>query len=580
MKELEYPFDLDYILTKKRKIKKELLNQHISFVNKKIAILGGSTTNNIKVILELFLLNNGIYPEFYESEYNQYYEDAVFSNECLNNFKPDIVYICTTVRNIKAFPQIRDSKEAIEELISSEIKRYKLIWESLYKRFKCAIIQNNFELPIYRLLGNFSAVDEHGIVNYIMRLNMLFSEEISKRTYLHLCDLNFIAADYGLKKWHDNKVWYMYKYAMCLEAIPELVFNVANIIKAILGKNKKAFVLDLDNTLWGGVIGDDGIENIILGQESSLGQAYMDFQRYIKEYKQLGILLCIDSKNEMNNALLGLKHPDSILHEEDFISIKANWDSKDINLIQISNELSLMPDSFVFIDDNSAERMIISENIPGVAVPDIDRITEYIRIIDYSGFFEVISISQDDTKRNEMYKENMSRVKMALAYEDYNEYLKKLEMKAIISRFKDIYMARIVQLTNKSNQFNLTTRRYTLEELESVAISPEYITMYGRLKDKFGDNGIVSVVVGHIEKNTCIIELWLMSCRVLKRDMEFAMMDEFVKECKVRNIKMIKGIYIPTEKNQMVSDFYERMGFTLESNNEAGGGYIVGIRET
>lgn len=561
MKELEYPFDPDYILAKKKKIKRELLEQNISFVDKKIAILGGSTTSNIKLILELFLLNYGIRPTFYESEYNQYYQDAMFDNEELQTFAPDLIYVCTSNRNITQYPLLSDDADTIDGLLEAEKNKFYGIWDSLASRYHCPIIQNNFEMPFYRLMGNKEASDIHGKIHFLTRLNLAFYDYSQEHNNFYICDINYISADYGLKEWSDPFYWHMYKYAMNVSAIPYLAFNIANIIKSILGKNKKGFVLDLDNTLWGGVIGDDGVDNIVIGPEESEGQVYSEFQRYIKECTQLGIILNVDSKNEEENALAGLNHPDSELHPDDFIVIKANWNPKDQNLQQIANELNLLPESLVFIDDNPAERHIVTEQLKGVVAPEIGQVHQYIQTIDRGGYFEVTTLSADDQKRNEMYKENAKRAQLEASFSNYTDYLLSLEMRGVIRPFEPVFMARIAQLTNKSNQFNLTTKRYTQTEIEEVAASEQYITLYGKLIDKFGDNGVVSVVISHVVENICHIDLWIMSCRVLKRDMEFAMMDSLVKHCQERGIAEIRGYYYPTAKNAMVREFYALQGF-------------------
>lgn len=560
-KELQYPFDPDYILAKKKKIKRELLEQNISFIDKKIAILGGSTTSNIKLILELFLLNYGIRPTFYESEYNQYYQDAMFDNEELQAYAPDLIYVCTSNRNITQYPLLSDDADTIDGLLEAEKNKFCGIWDSLASRYHCPIIQNNFEMPFYRLMGNKEASDIHGKIHFLTRLNLAFYDYAQKHDNFYICDINYISADYGLKEWSDPFYWHMYKYAMNVSAIPYLAFNVANIIKSILGKNKKGFVLDLDNTLWGGVIGDDGVDNIVIGPEESEGQVYSEFQRYIKECTQLGVILNVDSKNDEENALAGLNHPDSELHPDDFIVIKANWNPKDQNLQQIANELNLLPESLVFIDDNPAERHIVTEQLKGVVAPEIGQVHQYIQTIDRGGYFEVTTLSADDQKRNEMYKENAKRAQLEASFSNYTDYLLSLEMKGIIKPFEPVFMARIAQLTNKSNQFNLTTKRYTQTEIEEVAASEQYITLYGKLTDKFGGNGVVSVVIGHVVENICHIDLWIMSCRVLKRDMEFAMMDSLVKRCQERGISEIRGYYYPTAKNAMVREFYALQGF-------------------
>ena len=566
MKQLEYPYDSDYILRKKKAIRRELLaREGIQYIGKKIAILGGSTTSDIKQILELFLLNYGIKPEFYESEYNRYYEDAVFGNPELDEFMPDMVFIHTTTRNISLYPRITDSAADIDELISSTMGRFEQIWQRLSEKFKCTIIQNNFEQPYYRLLGNSDLTDIHGRLNFINRLNDRFCQYAQTHENFFINDINYVSSVFGIKKWADPGDWYRYKYALSVTAIPDFAFNLARIIKAVYGRNKKAFALDMDNTLWGGIVGDDGPENIRIGHEDAESELYTEFQQYIKAHKDLGILLTVASKNDEENALAGLARPDSTLNKDDFILIKANWDNKDRNIANIAKELNIGADSFVFVDDNPVERALVENQIPGISVPEVGAPETYIDVIDSNGFFEVTGISEEDIKRGGMYKANMERAKASAQFDNYDEYLKSLEMTAEIKPFAPVYMARIAELTNKSNQFNLTTKRCSQAEIEKFASDPGYITLYGRLEDKFGDNGVVAVTFGHEEEygsdKFFHIDLWLMSCRVLKRGMEFAMMDELIKEAKSRNITKIKGYYYPTAKNKMVRDFYALQGY-------------------
>ncbi len=574
MKELEYPFDSDKIIKKKKLYKKQLLSdKSTNLIEKKIAILGGETTQNIKLILELFLLNYGIKPSFYESEYNQYYEDGMFPNPELEEFAPDIIYVCTCVRNIIDFPMMSDDRETVENKKQAVISRFYGLWDAITQRYHCPIIQNNFEYPFYRIMGNKDASDYHGRVNFVTMLNCAFYEYAQMHDNFYICDVNYISASYGLDKWATPYYWHMYKYAVAVPAIPYLSFNVANIIKSIYGKNKKALNLDLDNTLWGGIVGDDGSDNIEIGQETSLAQTYSEFQEYVKLHKQLGILLTVNSKNDESNAISGFERPDSVLKKDDFVNFKANWNPKSMNLSETASEMTLLPESFVFVDDNPAERAIIESQLPGVAVPQIDGVEHYIQIIDKSGFFEVTSLLQEDLKRSEMYQENAKRQQLQASFTDYTDYLKSLEMKGEIKSFVPMYMSRIAQLTNKSNQFNLTTKRYSQSDIEEVADDPNYLTLYGKLGDKFGDNGVVSIVIGRIDglsKDELHMELWLMSCRVLKRDMEFAMMDELVSKARDAGIKKLIGYYYPTAKNAMVKEFYGLQGFKKISEDADG----------
>ncbi len=573
MQELEYPYNGELLYQNKKKLKKQLLAQldEKSCLHKKIAILGGSTTRDIKLMLELFLLNYGIKPEFYESEFNQYYQDAMFPNQELEEFAPDVIFLHTSFRNITQFPALSDTPETVEELLQAEYRKYEKMWTRLAQVYHCVIIQNNFEYPYYRMMGNKDASDIHGKVNYITRLNLKFYEYAQQTANFYIHDINYLSAQYGLEAWSDPFYWHSYKYALCVPAIPDFAFSVAKIIKSVYGRNKKAFVLDLDNTLWGGIVGDDGVENLVLGHETSAGQVYCAFQEYLKSYKEFGILLNIDSKNDYDNAIAGLNHPAGVLRPDDFITIKANWEPKDRNLVQIAKELNLMPDSMVFVDDNPAEREIVRAQVPGAAVPDMPiEPAYYARTIDRSGFFEITSLSEDDTKRTAMYQENARRAREEAAFENYEDYLKALCMKAEIKPFAPVYMARIAQLTNKSNQFNLTTRRYSQAEIEKLAADGNYITLYGKLEDKFGDNGVISVVIGHQTGEVLHIDLWIMSCRVLKRDMEYAMMDRLVEMAQEAGISEIRGYYYPTAKNRMVKEFYSLQGFDKIEEDQQG----------
>ncbi|MCR4591436.1 MAG: HAD-IIIC family phosphatase [Lachnospiraceae bacterium] len=570
MKELEYPFDGELIIQKKKSLKRELMKKE-GLIPLKIAVLGGATTNDIVKVMELFLLDQGIRPEFYESEYNRFYEDAMFPNPELEAFAPEIIFICTCNRNINEYPELTDTPEEAAQKLENEYSRFSGMWERLASVYNCTIIQNNFEYPFYRLLGNRDSADHRGRVNFITRLNLRFSEYAASHDKFFIHDINYESASYGLDKWSDPFYWHMYKYALSVPAIPLFSFNVSNIIKSIMGKNKKVLMLDMDNTLWGGVIGDDGADNIETGQETPIGQTYSEFQSYVKSLGKMGVLLTLNSKNDEETALQGLLRADSVLSPDDFAAKKINWMPKSENLVNTANELNLLPESFVFADDNPAEREIVRANVPGAAVPEIGNKPEkYIQIIDRSGFFENTALSKDDMARSDMYKANARRAESMNSFTDYGEYLRSLEMKGEIQSFIPAYMSRIAQLTNKSNQFNLTTRRYTQGEIEEAAADENYITLYGKLSDKFGDNGVVSVVIGHVINDECHMDLWIMSCRVLKRDMEFAMMDSLVEKCRERNIKKIIGYYYPTAKNNMVREFYRTQGFEKLSEDADG----------
>lgn len=571
MPKTDYPFDYGVLTDHRRKTKRELLNDGSKRIKKKIAVLGGSTTNDIIKMLEVFLLAEGIEAEFYESEYNRFWQDAMFENAELKEFAPDIIYIHTSYRNIASFlPEANDSAETVESKLNERYNYYEKMWAKLASEYACPIIQNNFELPPYRLFGNRDCYDIHGAVSFITALNSRFAEYARKNQGFYICDINYVAACFGLDKWFDDQAWYMYKYACSLDAVPSLAYNLSHIIKSLFGKNKKVLALDLDNTLWGGVVGDDGVEGIEIGEETATSECYKAFQEYVKKQKSIGIMLTVASKNDHENAIAGLNHPEGVLRPDDFIVIKANWETKDRNLAATASEMDLGIDSFVFADDNPTERALVERSIKGIAVPVMDSPADYIRTIDRNGYFEVTNFSADDLKRNDMYKANVKRAELSTEFADYNEYLLSLDMKGEIKPFAPVYMQRITQLTNKSNQFNLTTKRYTQPEIESAASDGKHITLYGKLSDTFGDNGVVSVVIGEVKDTVCDIVLWLMSCRVLKKNMEFAMLDTLVSECRKRGIETVVGHYYPTAKNGMVKNLYADFGFEKVSEDADG----------
>lgn len=571
MKELNFPFDSKDIIRRRLTIRKALLADGSCRIKKKVAVLGGSTTNHVVSALELFLLNFGIEPEFYQSEYNKFYEDAVFGNPELDSFAPDIIYIHTSSRNLTMLPESpAESPETVQNRLTEQFSVFKQVWDSLSQRYSCPIIQNNFEMSLFRRTGSFDSWSVTGHTAFIERMNVMLSDYARNTQSFYINDINYLSAVCGLSNWHDAEAWYLYKYAMSTDVIPELAYSIACIIKSIYGKNHKVIDLDLDNTLWGGVIGDDGQEGIEIGEETAVGQSFREFQSFIKGYKDYGVLLAVCSKNDPENAVLGLEHPCGVLKPSDFVSIKANWEPKDKNIADTAADLSLGLDSFVFVDDNPAECAIVEGQLPMVCTVNLSSVHDAMYQLSRGGFFEVTSVSDDDMHRSEMYAANAQRAAQQKSFESYFDYLISLEMTAVICDFLPIYIQRITQLTNKSNQFNLTTRRYNESEIRAVSESNEHICICGRLLDKFGDNGIVTVVIGKCRGNELDIELWLMSCRVLKRDMELAMLDELVRRASERGISRINGYYYKTHKNSMVAELYGSFGFELDEKCENG----------
>ena len=558
------------LLNSQKSIKRKLLQRNITYLPKRIAILGGSTTSFIRSMLEIFLLEEGIKPEFYESEYNMFYEDSVFSNPELDAFKPEIIIIFTSSANIISRPLLSDTPEEISSKLNSEYTRFLTVWESLAEKHNAVIIQNNFELPFTQPEGSIVLPQSSG--RFIARLNEKFAEYADSHKGFYVHDLNRAAANAGLSRWHNRAEYYAYKFPADYELMPDIAWSLKRLICAVLGRVKKCLVLDLDNTIWGGVIGDDGVNGLTLGRETPEGEAYTEFQEYVKALKDRGVILAVCSKNDDDVARSGFTHPDSVLSAEDFVAFYANWDAKDVNIRRIAQEINIGLDSLVFIDDNPAERAIVRENVPEVSVPEVDPsdVASYIRVIEGNGYFDTAAISEDDLKRTKTYQQNKQRVILESSSGSYEDFLESLEMEAEIAPFREIYFDRIAQLTNKSNQFNLTTKRYTLADIKAISQDYSYITLYCRLKDRFGDNGVISLLIGEIRGEELHVILWLMSCRVLKRGVEDLMLDCLVKEAVKSGCTKIIGYYYPTAKNGMVKEHYKRFGFALVNEDEKG----------
>src|SRR5579864_6374611 len=332
---LKFPLTVSDILRKRQALKRELLKQK-NLVPTRLAILGGSTTTEVKSMLEIFLLAQGIEPVFYESGYNRYFEDVLFENPDLWNFKPNVVFVHNNWHNISEFPALLEAEAEVEARIRRELAKFESLWEKIHKDLGAVIIQNNFDLPVLRSMGNLEASENFGSVNFVMRLNAEFASYARKHPHVLINDILYLSAQVGQAAWFRTSYWYNFHMALSPTASVALGQSVAGIVKAVYGKSKKCLVLDLDNTLWGGVIGDDGPQNLILGKDHPVGEAYLDFQKYVKNLRRRGVILAVCSKNDEENAKEGFSHPDSVLKLDDFSVFKANWKTKPENIRDIA----------------------------------------------------------------------------------------------------------------------------------------------------------------------------------------------------------------------------------------------------
>jgi len=560
---LNYPFDAPLILRKQAQLLRAL-SERPSEIQLRVALLGGATTDLLRRLLHLYLLRDGIEPIFYESEYNRYYEDAVVAREALGAFAPQVVVIHTSARNITAFPAITDTAEQVHRLVSAEVARFAAIWDRLETDYACIVVQNNFDCALMPGPSHLDASAPGGAQNYIAQLNTALVAAAGRHKNVLIHDIHLLSAVLGASRWYDAEHWYSFKLATGLEGSVASAHSTARLIGAALGKTRKCLVLDLDNTLWGGVIGDDGLAGIKLGKDSAQGEAFCAFQRYCLDLKRRGVLLAVASKNELANAQEGFSHPDSVLALADFSAFIANWEPKDSNLTRIARELNIGLDSLVFVDDNPAERALIREQLREVAVPEVgNNVADFAFVLERESYFQRVSVSQEDVQRASYYSDNRVREAASATFASHDEYLSSLQMQAEIAPFRELYLERVVQLANKTNQFNLTTRRYTSAAIREIAEDSNFITLYARLSDRFGDNGLVSVLIAEHKNGELHIDLWLMSCRVLKRELEYALFDSLVAAAQRRGVRRLVGYYLRTPKNGMVAEHFADLGFCL-----------------
>jgi FkbH-like protein len=388
--------------------------------------------------------------------------------------------------------------------------------------------------------------------------------------FVHLNDVAALVERRGLDRYFDIRLWHEAKQPVAPDAIPELARNTAAIVGAILGRSRKCLVVDLDNTLWGGVVGDLGVDGIVLGEGSGVGEAFKAFQIHLKAMKDRGVLLAVSSKNDERLALKPFaEHPEMVLKRDDFVAFRANWDPKSDNLREIARELNIGLDALVFADDNPAEREEVRQALPQVVVPELSADpADYPMIIDATRCFEVSSVTEEDRRRSGMYRLQSQRGELLNTTRNLAEFLASLDMRAVIRPFEPVSFARITQLVNKTNQFNLTTRRLTGAQVEALASDPACLTRTVRLEDRFGDHGLVSVLFGRIEAATLTLDGWLMSCRVLNRGVEQLVLNDVVSAARQLAVTQVVGSYIPTDRNGLVKHLYRDLGFAAVDDRE------------
>lgn len=526
----------------------------------KIAIYGNYATQFFIKALRDNLKKLNLSVEIYQADYNQADIEFYDLGSKLFSFKPDYIILHESIENLKdnfySFSQ--DQRETFANTALDRLASFSnILYENLPKT---KMIYPDWESDLDMAYGNFYPNIPQSLDYQIRKFNWKLFSLINESKNIITIDSNRLTLIVNEPKNYSLSVNADLQFS--LKFLDLLSIEIGKIIKSITGTTKKCIILDLDNTLWGGVIGDDGIEGIEIGN-LGIGKAFSKFQKWLKQLKNRGIILTVCSKNTESVAKEPFeKHQEMVLKLADIAVFVANWENKADNIRHIQSVLNIGFDSMVFIDDNPAERKIVIDNLPEVTVPELPEDPAYfLKYIQELNLFETFSISDNDKDRTKQYQEEAKRVEFSKSITNIDDYLKSLEMTASIEPFKKDDFSRIAQLTQRSNQFNLRTIRYTEDEIEKFANNNDYLTFSVKLKDKFGDYGLISVVIVAIKQNEAFIDTWLMSCRVLKRGVEHIILNELVSKLKDQNVNNLIGEYIPSSKNALVADHFKKLGF-------------------
>jgi len=537
----------------------------------RLALLSNSTTDFIVPALVASAARHGIALEVIEPSYDQVAQEALTPDSKVNSSKPDAVLFALDYRALPLKLSLGDPAAA-SATVQGVLGYLEALREGIKTNSNAVCIFQTFAPPVENLLGSLDRALPGTLRSLIDNINRELAEEVRISGDV-LLDVAGLAETVGLADWHNPQLWNMAKFAFSDELIPLYADHVARTVAAIRGKSKKALILDLDNTVWGGVIGDDGLEGIKVAQGDARGEAHLAVQQLALALRQRGIVLAVSSKNTDEVAREPFeKHPEMLLKLEHIAVFQANWNDKATNIQAIAEELNLGLDAMVFLDDNPAERGLVRKLLPHVAVPELpEEPAYYARTLAAAGYFEAIAFASEDLSRAGFYQDNARRLSLQKQVGGVDAYLASLDMTITFQPFDATGRARIVQLINKSNQYNLTTRRYTDPEVIDAENDPSVFTLQVRLADIFGDNGMISVVICRSAgPGIWDIDTWLMSCRVLGRKVEHMVLREVLGHARAADIEKLTGAYRPTDRNKLVVEHYAKLGFTKISEEESG----------
>jgi FkbH-like protein len=537
----------------------------------RLAVLSNSTFDLIVPALVASSARHGIALEAIQPDYDQVVQEALTPDSKVNSSKPDAVLFALDYRALPLKLYLGDGR-ASSATVQGVLGYLRSLRNGVKANTNAVCIFQTFAPPAEPLFGNLDRALPGTMSTLIDQINRELAESVLASGDV-LLDVAGLAATVGLGEWHDPQLWNLAKFSFSEQLIPLYADHVARTVAAIRGKSGKVLILDLDNTLWGGVIGDDGLHGINVAQGDARGEAHLAVQRMALDLRQRGIVLAVCSKNTDEIAREPFeKHPEMLLKLEHIAVFQANWNDKATNIQAIANELSLGLDAMVFLDDNPVERGLVRKLLPQVAVPELpEEPAYYARTLAAGGYFEAVTFAGEDLNRADFYQDNARRANLQQQMGGVDAYLASLDMTITFQPFDATGRTRIVQLINKSNQYNLTTRRYTDPEVSAAENAPEIFTMQVRLADIFGDNGMISVVICRPgEPGVWEIDTWLMSCRVLGRKVEHMVLREILDHARATGIHKLLGIYRPTDRNKLVIDHYAKLGFVRVREDEFG----------
>ena len=558
--------NLAFFLNEAKSIKTNNFDKKIN-----VGILASFSLNGLEETLRVKCAQKGIDCRTYVGDYNQYNQEIFKSDSKLFQFNPQLTFLILDIRHILGelyFLPYSISASERKEFVETKVDEIKKLVETFLDNSNSKLVITNFQIPVYSPYGINEQKEDFGMKQLVYEINNKIRHELKDQPLVFIYDFNEFVMKFGEYNVFNYQDYFFGDIKISIDYIPKFADELLGYVNAVMGITKKCIVLDLDNTLWGGIIGEDGFDNIKLGDDA-VGRSFVEFQKRLLALNQRGIILAINSKNNFEDAMKVIKeHPSMILREDNFACMKINWDDKVTNLQEISKELNIGLDSMVFFDDDLINQEFVKTSLPEVLVVELPNdSSQFAQIITKMKEFDVLKITEEDVKRNEMYLVQKKRTELKNKIVDFDEFLKQMNIEVNIKKADSFTIPRISQLTLKTNQFNLTTKRYQQEEISSFSSDKDRIIECVQVSDKFGDNGITGVYI--IEKKDSkewIIDTFLLSCRIMGRKVEEAMLYQIIEKAKNLGIKKIKGKFIPTKKNKPAENFYSDCGFKKEGD--------------